>query len=204
MAKRQSKLASKIDINMTPMIDVVFQLLTFFMLTLKTVIVEGDFNIRMPLGASAGAAEDNPIPPIIVKMTASPDGRLSGVQLGGKGVAGQDLLNELASAEAMVDAAMEAARQGNKGQLNAARRAKEVAAQKLTQAIQAQILDTFGNDTSRAELTELELDCDPGLKYDHVVSAITAASGVVRDDEVVPLIKKIKFSPPKKAKSPPP
>jgi biopolymer transport protein ExbD len=204
MAKRQSKLASKIDINMTPMIDVVFQLLTFFMLTLKTVIVEGDFNIRMPLGASAGAAEDNPIPPIIVKMTASPDGRLSGVQLGGKGVAGQDLLNELASAEAMVDAAMEAARQGNKGQLNAARRAKEVAAQKLTQAIQAQILDTFGNDTSRAELTELELDCDPGLKYDHVVSAITAASGVVRDDEVVPLIKKIKFSPPKKAKSPQP
>lgn len=200
MAKRQSKLASKIDINMTPMIDVVFQLLTFFMLTLKTVIVEGDFNIRMPLGASAGAAEDNPIPPIIVKMTASPDGRLSGVQLGGKGVAGQDLLNEIASADAMVDTAMEAARQGNKGQLNAARRAKEVAAQKLTQAIQAQILDTFGNDTSRAELTELELDCDPGLKYDHVVSAITAASGVVQGDEVVPLIKKIKFTPPKKAK----
>jgi hypothetical protein len=200
MAKRQSKLSSKIDINMTPMIDVVFQLLTFFMLTLKTVIVEGDFNIRMPLGASAGAAEDNPIPPLIVKMTASPDGRLSGVQLGGKGVVGPDLLNEIASADAMVDTAMEAARQGNKGQLNTARRAKEVAAQKLTQAIQAQILDTFGNDPSRAELTELELDCDPGLKYDHVVSAITAASGVVQGDEVVPLIKKIKFTPPKKAK----
>jgi biopolymer transport protein ExbD len=200
MARRQSKLASKIDINMTPMIDVVFQLLTFFMLTLKTVIVEGDFNIRMPLGASAGAAEDNPIPPIIVKMAATPEGRLADVKLGGKGVAGQDLLNELASADAMVDAAMEAARQGNKGQLNAARQAKEVAAQKLTLAIQAQILDAFGNDLSQAELTELELDCDPGLKYDHVVSAITAASGVVQGDEVVPLIKKIKFTPPKKAK----
>jgi biopolymer transport protein ExbD len=200
MAKRKSKLASKIDINMTPMIDVVFQLLTFFMLTLKTVIVEGDFNIRMPLGASAGAAEDNPIPPLIVKMAASPEGRLSGVQLGGKGVVGQDLLNELASADAMVDAAMEAAREGNKGQLGPARKAKEVATQKLTLAIQAQILDAFGNDLSQAELTELELDCDPGLKYDHVVSAITAASGVVQGDEVVPLIKKIKFSPPKKAK----
>jgi biopolymer transport protein ExbD len=190
MAKRESKLVSKIDINMTPMIDVVFQLLTFFMLTLKTVIVEGDFNIRMPLGASAGAAED----------TASPDGRLSGVQMGGKSVVGQELLNELASADAMLDNALAAAKQGNRGQMNAARQAKQKTAEKLTQTLQAQILDAFGNDLSRAELTELELDCDPALKYDHVVSAITAASGIVRGDEVVPLIQKIKFSPPRKGK----
>ncbi len=200
MAKRESKLVSKIDINMTPMIDVVFQLLTFFMLTLKTVIVEGDFNIRMPLGASAGAAEDNPIPPLILKMTASPDGRLSGVQMGGNSVVGQELLNELASADAMLDNALAAAKQGNRGQMNAARQAKQKTAEKLTQTLQAQILDAFGNDLSRAELTELELDCDPALKYDHVVSAITAASGIVRGDEVVPLIQKIKFSPPRKGK----
>jgi len=200
MAKRESKLASKVAVDMTAMIDVVFQLLTFFMLTLKTVIVEGDFNIRMPLGASAGAAEDNPIPPIIVKMAATPEGRLSGVQLGGKGVVGEDLLNELASADAMLDNALQAARQGNKGQMNAARQAKQKASEMLVETIQARIIDTFGNDLSKAELTELELDCDPGLKYDHVVSAITAASGIVQGNEVVPLIKKIKFSPPKKAK----
>ena len=200
MAKRTSKLVSKIDINMTPMIDVVFQLLTFFMLTLKTVVVEGDFNIRMPLGASAGAAEENPIPPLIFKMTATPEGRLASVQMGGKSVVGQELIGELASADAMLDAALEAARQGDKGPLAAARRAKQETAEKLTQALQAQILDAFGNDLSRAELTELELDCDPGLKYDHVVSAITAASGIVQGDTVVPLIQKIKFSPPKKAK----
>jgi biopolymer transport protein ExbD len=200
MAKRVSKLVSKIDINMTPMIDVVFQLLTFFMLTLKTVIVEGDFNIRMPLGASAGAAEADPIPPIIVKMGATPEGRLSAVQIGGKGAVGQDLLNELASADAMLDNAIQAARQGNRGQLGAARQAKQKASEMLVEALQARIIDTFGNDLARAEMTELELDCDPGLKYDHVVSAITAASGIVKGDEVVPLIKKIKFSPPKKAK----
>jgi len=200
MAKRESKLVSKIDINMTPMIDVVFQLLTFFMLTLKTVIVEGDFNIRMPLGASAGAAEEDPIPPLILKMTATPEGRLAGVQMGGKSVVGQDLLGELASADVMLDNALAAARQGNKGPLGPARRAKQQTAEELTRALQAQILDAFGNDLSRAELTELELDCDPGLKYDHVVSAITAASGVIQGDEVVPLIQKIKFSPPKKGK----
>ena len=196
MAKRESKLASKIPIDMTAMIDVVFQLLTFFMLTLKSVVVEGDFNIRMPLGASAGAAEENPIPPLIIKMTATPEGRLAGVQMGGKSVVGQDLIGELAAADAMLDQAD----RGDKPRLNAARRAKQEAAEKLTQTLQAQILDAFGNDLSQAELTELELDCDPGLKYDHVVSAITAASGIVRGEEVVPLIQKIKFSPPRKGK----
>ena len=199
MAKRESKLAGKIPIDMTAMIDVVFQLLTFFMLTLKSVVVEGDFNIRMPLGASAGAAEENPIPPLILKMTATPEGRLAGVQMGGKSIVGQDLLGELGSADALLEQAM-AAGPGNQGAMKQARRAKEVTAQKLTATLQAQIVDTFGNDLSRAELTELELDCDPGLKYDHVVSAITAASGILKGDEVVPLIQKIKFAPPKKQK----
>ncbi len=199
MAKRESKLAGKIPIDMTAMIDVVFQLLTFFMLTLKSVVVEGDFNIRMPLGASAGAAEENPIPPLILKMSADASGRLTGVQMGGKSIVGQDLLGELGSADALLDQAM-AAGAGNQAAMKQARRAKELTAQKLTAALQAQIVDTFGNDLSRAELTELELDCDPGLKYDHVVSAITAASGILKGDEVVPLIQKIKFAPPKKQK----
>ncbi len=194
MAKRESKL-SKVPVDMTPMIDVVFQLLTFFMLTLKTVIVEGDFNIRMPLGSRAGPA-DVDIPPLIVKMTATPEGSLSDVRLGGKGIVAREVLDASATADAMLANAMA----GNKQQLGAARRAKEEAAAQITAAIQQQILDTFGNDLSRAELTELELDCDPALKYDYVVSAITAASGIVQGDEVVPLIKKIKFSPPKKAK----
>ena len=198
MAKRASKLAGKIPIDMTAMIDVVFQLLTFFMLTLKSVVVEGDFNIRMPLGASAGAAEDDPIPPLILKMTATPEGRLAAVQMGGKTIVGPDLLGELGSADALLEQAM-AAGPGNQGAMKQARWAKELTAQKLTAALQAQIVDTFGNDLSRAELTELELDCDPGLKYDHVVSAITAASGILKGDEVVPLIQKIKFAPPKKA-----
>jgi biopolymer transport protein ExbD len=199
MAKRQSNLVSKIDINMTPMIDVVFQLLTFFMLTLKSVVVEGDFNIRMPLGASAGAAEENPIPPIIVKMTATPEGRLSGVLIGNKKVVDDSLIGDLASADAAVEAAYASADDRAK-RVAAAKKQMETVSLALVQGIQARILDTFGNDLSQAELTELELDCDPGLKYEYVIGAINAASGVVKGDQVVPLIQKIKFSPPKKAK----
>lgn len=39
----------KVAIDMTPMIDIVFQLLTFFCMTLKIASAEGDFNIKMPI-----------------------------------------------------------------------------------------------------------------------------------------------------------
>jgi biopolymer transport protein ExbD len=196
MGKRRSRLASKIDINMTPMIDVVFQLLTFFMLTLKTVIVEGDFNIKMPLGASAGAAEDIPLPPLTVRMEATPEGGLAGVRLGERGMVGPELLGELAATEAAIESALAAARTDPAG-LARARQARQTAIDTLVATIQAGILDTFGDDPAKAEDAELELDCDPGLEYDYVVSAITAASGIVRGDDVIPLIQKIKFAPPR-------
>jgi len=90
MAKKQSRLSDKIDINMTPMIDVVFQLLTFFMLTLKTVITEGDFDIRMPLGPAQGAVDDDPVPPVRVRITAGADGERSGIAMNGTPVADFD------------------------------------------------------------------------------------------------------------------
>ena len=43
--------AAKVPIDMTPMIDIVFQLLTFFVMTLKIATSEGDFNIKMPRAA---------------------------------------------------------------------------------------------------------------------------------------------------------
>ena len=77
MAAKREALSDKIAIDMTPMIDVVFQLITFFMLTLRTVITEGDFDIRMPLGRSASTVvDDQQVPPIKVKLAAGPDGSL--------------------------------------------------------------------------------------------------------------------------------
>jgi biopolymer transport protein ExbD len=84
VAVQREALSDKIAIDMTPMIDVVFQLITFFMLTLKTVITEGDFDIRMPLGASAGAAAEDQLPPIRVRMTAGPGGERTGLTMNGQ------------------------------------------------------------------------------------------------------------------------
>jgi biopolymer transport protein ExbD len=200
MAKRDSALAGKVPVDMTPMIDVVFQLLTFFMLTLRTVVVEGDFNIRMPLGVNPiNDSDTEPPSPIIVKMTATPEGHLSDVRLGDKSAAGPNVLSEVAQADAMFDTATRVGHR-NGHQLAAARDAKQAAAEKLVASLQKHILDAVGNDLAVAEHTELELDCDPALEYDHVICAITAASGIVQGDTVVPLIQKIKFTPPTKAK----
>jgi len=66
---------------MAPMIDVVFQLLIFFMLTLKIIEPEGDFNINMPIGAPAKQQPDDMTPPDIkVRLRANPDGQLAAVE----------------------------------------------------------------------------------------------------------------------------
>jgi len=90
--------AGKIDIQMAPMIDVVFQLLIFFMLTLKIIEPEGDFNINMPIAAPARERPDDlKLPDIKVRLVADPNGVLSELRLGqrnlGNGAAAFERLN---------------------------------------------------------------------------------------------------------------
>ena len=161
MSRKKSQLSDKIEINMTPMIDVVFQLMSFFMCSLKIVAPEGDFDIRMPLGKSASAVmDDQQVPPIRVKLAAGPDGSMASITMNGNPVAD---FNEL----------------------------------------QKKVVSLVGKGRgpdSLAEKTEVELDCDYSLKYVNVVRAITAVSGTVQDGQIVELIKKIKFTPPKPGK----
>ena len=85
----------KVAINMTPMIDVVFQLMIFFMLTLNIIAPEGDFDIRMPLSKSAGPPTDDlQLPPIRVRLAADPVGGLQGMTMNGEPVAGFDDLQQ--------------------------------------------------------------------------------------------------------------
>jgi biopolymer transport protein ExbD len=101
---------TKIPIDMTPMIDIVFQLLAFFILTLKIGAAEGDFNIKMPLAAPSEGPSDQPFPPIRVRLAADSQGRLAGIQMGDRdlssfdelhneiiGLVGGDVPDELAS-----------------------------------------------------------------------------------------------------------
>jgi len=60
---------------MTPMIDIVFQLLTFFVMSFKIATQEGDFNIKMPIGVSNASSSETQ--PIKVRLIAAASGALA-------------------------------------------------------------------------------------------------------------------------------
>ncbi len=151
----------KIELQMTPMIDIVFQLLVFFIMTFKIVSQEGDFNIKMPLAApAAGAPDDLQLPPMKVRLRAGAGGLLAGMSLNDQSVG-------------------------------------------TMEDLRMQIIGVVGDDRgpgSIQETAEVELDCDYGLRYEHVIQAITAVSGYKDDTgNVVKLVEKIKFAPPRQA-----
>ena len=150
----------KVDINMTPMIDVVFQLLSFFVMSFKIVSQEGDFNVKMPIAAPREGTPDESLPPLKVRMVADAAGNLSGMSLNDNNFGTSfDSLREY-------------------------------------------IISVVGNERgpgSVQETAEVDFDCDYKLKYENVVKAITAVSGYRQGGDVVKLVEKIKFSPPRKS-----
>ena len=95
--RRKESKGEKLETNMSAMIDIVFQLLIFFMLTLKIVEPEGDFNINMPAqGQPTASDEIPPFPDIKVKLRANPDGTLSGLFFGSRNLGvGPDAFEQL-------------------------------------------------------------------------------------------------------------
>jgi len=102
---------AKVEIQMTPMLDMIFQLLIFFILTFKPVIDEGQFGVTMsnlPGGTAAlpalvpGMGDDTGaeqkdiqfIPPLRVQLVAGPDGHIApgGVVLGDRALQSMDYL----------------------------------------------------------------------------------------------------------------
>ncbi|MBM3998514.1 MAG: biopolymer transporter ExbD [Planctomycetes bacterium] len=74
--RNSSSVNEDIQLQMTPMIDIVFQLLVFFIMSFKIVAQEGDFNIRMPLAAAGGVPDETQVPPLKLYLTADSRGEL--------------------------------------------------------------------------------------------------------------------------------
>jgi biopolymer transport protein ExbD len=70
----------KIELQTTPMIDIVFQLLAFFCMTFRIGALEGDFRVKMPAVAPREAAPNaEQAPPIRIVLKADADGELAGI-----------------------------------------------------------------------------------------------------------------------------
>ena len=85
--RHQSSSSDGVELQMTSMIDIVFLLLIFFIMTFKIVSPEGDFNMKMPLETSAGEPPID-LPPITVRLTANSRGELASVQMGSNVLSG--------------------------------------------------------------------------------------------------------------------
>lgn len=154
----------KIESQMTPMIDVVFQLLIFFMLTLKIIEPEGDFSINMPLGRPAEAAvSDAELQPLRVRLEADPrTGELTRLLFNGQQLDDADPFRQLnRQIGQIVD------------DLKGIGPADE-------------------DDPSQAQEVEIEPDFE--LNYRYLVRAISACSGTMLDGKMIPYISRIKFA----------
>jgi biopolymer transport protein ExbD len=188
----QRRAGEDVELQMTPMIDIVFQLLIFFIMTFKIMAPEGDFNIKMPLaGPSEGPPPIDQLPPIIVRMTAQHAGPAQGHLAVLK-------MNErvLFSVPTKVVPAEDASPQ----ELEEFDRFLD----SRFAVLRGEVMTYLGVDEGAgpvADTTEVELDCDPDLQYDYVIRATTAVSGYVdpQTREIHKLLEKITLSPPKQA-----
>lgn len=83
----------KVEMQMTPMIDIVFQLLTFFVMSFKIATQEGDFDIKMPAPSSAQAPTPPPLGTFRVRAVADPQGHLARLEWEGEPLASFEALN---------------------------------------------------------------------------------------------------------------
>ena len=84
----RKKTASARDegLQMTSMIDVVFLLLIFFMLTFKIMPIEGDFTVMMP--PSADELKPLPQAPLKIRIKSDSRGEISSLSLAGEKIPG--------------------------------------------------------------------------------------------------------------------
>jgi biopolymer transport protein ExbD len=80
----------KVQTDMTPMIDVVFQLMVFFLFTFKIAPVEGEIGVNMPAitAGSSASPQDVTVEKVPIKLFAGSGGVLEEVMLGDRSLGG--------------------------------------------------------------------------------------------------------------------
>ena len=198
-------LAGKIGFDMTPMIDCCFQLIIFFMLSLKIFSPEGDFNIKMPMGATIGKLDDRQLPPIVIRLAVGSDGELDLVQVGTrppqKISAGKYLQTFRDKYEKLYEPAVAETR----AQMADHEAAEDDVFASVRTVVRGLVKKQGGPETGQESVDafnqEVEINADPQVKFRCVIKTINAVSGFREGDgkgQVVKMIEKIRFSPPKK------
>ena len=155
----------KIELQMAPMIDIVFQLLIFFIMTFKITAMEGDFNIKMPKGAKPSENRDFE-PPMTIELQSDSEGDIADI-----------ILKRPSGDVSLRPNPFEA----------------QKLYQRLSEEIIAYV-GTGPEQGDAASSTEIIFDCDEYLRYEEAVNAITAVTGYINEEgELVTLVENVKF-----------
>lgn len=168
----------EIKLNMTAMIDIVFQLLVFFIMTFKVVAMEGDFNIKMPLAGESAAEVDELLPDLIqVTMTADAEGRPASLEV-----------NDGSETQTLPGPFFASVNRNGATKIVPS----DEAFAGLTRYVEGKLAGEANPE--EGEETEVEFDIAWDVRYAYTVKAIEAVSGrVLPNGEVKKLIEKIKF-----------
>ena len=151
---------------MASMIDIVFQLLIFFIMTFKITAIEGDFTIKMPQAGAKSSTTVEPFEtPITIRLSAKASGkvaRIIWIKPTGEDEIGAGPTTSQGKFDALSD---------------------EIVA----------FVGTGPQADAIRESTEIEFDFDKNLHYEEAINAISAVTGKVVDGEIIELIQKIKF-----------
>lgn len=90
--RTKSGQTQQVRLEMTAMIDVVFQLLIFFIMSLQIVTAEGDLAVKMPAQGESGAPASDFRLPLLVHLKANASGELASIELGQDSLATPDQL----------------------------------------------------------------------------------------------------------------
>ncbi len=175
---------SEVELQMTPMIDIVFQLLIFFIMTFKIVVQEGDFNVKMPKAAQSDEIIDELVTPIVVTLTADEHGNLNEI----------DITSREPFRLPKLDQPLNNLPPATQKQF---RQAVLAAFAQMREAVKQFVGKDTGLD-SLQEKAEAEIVADDQLHYIYIIDAVTHISGYVEEKKPVKLIQNIKFKPPQK------
>ena len=166
MKFRDPKDTAELKVDMTPMIDIVFQLLVFFIMTYKVTAMEGDYNIKMPATSPNNEIQTDILADLLtVTLNADADRNLASIR-----VQFGSIQKSYLAVPGQPDALFNSLRN-----------------------FTTQILSDSGDPGSSNEV-EAEIESDFELRYAETVHAIESVSGYKNETgQIVKLIEKIKF-----------
>lgn len=87
--RRDSAVPEKVDIQMTPMIDIVFQLMAFFLMTFQVAPVEADFALKLPRTDIPRGTVPTMPETILIRLKADQAGELAELRYSGDAPTGR-------------------------------------------------------------------------------------------------------------------